>query len=149
MAKDYDRNSFRQELKKRMPGYKWTVRKHIPYLYAENPLSYMQALGTQSAGFNRMSSLLITRRVQNGIVSVEAKYAGFGLKSPWLKEVREETLARALRSLQNFFEDRASIYASAAKTMQLARINEQMGKEFPATKGAMIGGKQFIGEVTE
>jgi hypothetical protein len=120
---------FRKELLKIMPGYSWTVHKSI-----ESDGSYMNATGIQSSGFNRLSTLRVMRRERNNIASYEVKSAGYGTRSPWLSSANGSTLARALRALQQFYEDMASKYQSHATYLQIGRGNnqiEQKMKEAP------------------
>lgn len=50
---------FRKELLKIMPGYSWTVHK------TSNP-ERLTATGIQSSGFNRLSTLQVTRTDKGG-----------------------------------------------------------------------------------
>jgi len=111
-----DNKEFRKELVKIMPGYKWTVHKSF------DPDLYLEATGIQSSGFNRMSTLRVTKRLKDGRISYEAKSSGFGLRSPWLGENSDVTLARVLRGLQDHYEARASTYSSHAGALREGRI---------------------------
>ena len=105
---------FRKALTKIMPGYKWTVHKSR----VEGVLS---ATGVQSSGFNRLSTLSITRREGPAGAWFEARSAGFGLNSPWLYTNADVTLAKALRGLQSHYERMANTYRSHAAALELAR----------------------------
>lgn len=107
---------FREELIKIMPGYKWTVHREF---MQDN--EYIRATGIQSAGFNRMSTLEVVRREEDGRVSYEARSSGYGLHARWLSENSDATLASALRGLQNHYEDRARSYRSHADALALGR----------------------------
>ncbi len=115
---------FRKELTKIMPGYKWTVHRGI------GP-GHMTATGIQSSGFNRLSTLQVTRRDENRIVTYEVKSAPHGTKSPWAHTNRDQTLARALRGLQDHYDRTANTYRQLA-----ARLQE----------GRSTGGKSGVGE---
>ena len=107
---------FRKELIKIMPGYKWTVHKSF---YGSN---HLKATGIQASGFNRTATLQVVRRDKAGHVEYEVKSAGYGKKSAWLSEATDETLARALRSLQSHYETMAAEYSSQANVLQMARM---------------------------
>lgn len=92
---------FRAELMKVMPGYSWTVHK-------SSSETYLNATGTQSSGFNRLSTLCVTRTAHNGVVKYEAKSSGFGLRARWLHNNTDGTLARSLRGLQDHYEHKAT-----------------------------------------
>ena len=107
---------FRKELQKIMPGYKWTVhRQTFP------SSNYISATGIQIAGYNRTSTLQVTRRIQDDQIEYEAKSAGYGLQAPWLSEYTDGTLARALRGLQEHYENKASTYSGHAGSLEFAR----------------------------
>ena len=108
---------FRKELLKIMPGYKWTVHK-------SDTTSVLCATGVQTAGFNRLSTLSVSR-VERGIGPwYEVKSAGFGRRSPWLGKNADTTLARALRGLQNHYDSMASTYRRGAASLQTGRQKE-------------------------
>lgn len=112
---------FRAELVKIMPGYSWTVhqqRKYHDILKDELPLS---ATGIQSSGSNRLSTLRVIRRVRDGCVVYQVMSSGYGTRAPWLHECHDGTLARALRSLQNHYENTAATYRSHADALRLGR----------------------------
>ena len=116
---------FRAELEKIMPGYAWTVHKSLknslPPKLAEDLPEVLRATGTQSSGFNRLSTLEVTRREHDGMVTYEARSSGYGTKAPWLHHSRAGTLARALRYLQEHYERTAATYRSHAVALATAR----------------------------
>ena len=108
---------FRAELTKIMPGYSWTVHKSPSD-------ALMKATGTQSSGFNRLSTLVVERRdnyAGKGFPWYTVMSAGFGLRAPFLGENHDRTLARALRGLQDFYKAKAAVYASHARALQSGR----------------------------
>lgn len=107
---------FRDELIKLMPGYKWTV--HRP-LYRGSPR--IVATGIQSSGFNRLSTLQVDRLEKDEDIRYCVKSAGFGSSASWLSECTDGTLARALRELQNHYEDMADNYSNHAVSLQAGR----------------------------
>ena len=111
-------NKFRKELVKIMPRYKWTIHRKI---FSE---SYKSATGIQTAGFNRLSTLQVVRREKKGEIEYEVKSAGFGKSSPWLSEWKDETLARALRGLQDYYEKMAMTYNKHASFLKYGRTKE-------------------------
>lgn len=106
---------FRAELVKIMPGYDWTVH--------QSRIAWrMEATGTQSSGFNRLSTLSVVRVEKEGQKpSYEVKSAGFGLRARWLHTNKDGTLARALRGLQDYYEAVASTHLGHAKALQQGR----------------------------
>ncbi|MNL30960.1 hypothetical protein D3C87_1527270 [compost metagenome] len=106
---------FRAELTKIMPGYAWTVHKSS----SEN---YLKATGTQSSGFNRLSTLRVVRIEKDGVATYEAKSAGYGLRAKWLHTHTDGTLARALRGLQDHYEFVSNTYRSHAQSLMLGRL---------------------------
>jgi len=109
-------SEFRKELEKIMPRYSWTVHNPFPDI-----TGYLCATGIQSSGFNRLSTLQVERREKDGSVEYEVKSSGFGKKSPWLSSAADKTLARALRSLQTYYESMASTYSSHARSLEDGR----------------------------
>ncbi len=109
---------FRAELVRIMPGYKWTVHK-------SGTASWLKATGIQTSGFNRLSTLVVIR---NAFIYAapfyEVKSAGFGKRSPWLYSYTDSTLARALRGLQDYYENQANLYRSHAASLQHGRKAE-------------------------
>lgn len=108
-------NEFRKELVKIMPGYDWTVHK-------TKVDGYLEATGTQSSGFNRLSTLSVERRERDGKARYTAKSAGFGLRARWLHTNEDGTLARALRGLQDHYEATANTYRSHAEYLKAGRV---------------------------
>lgn len=113
-------NEFRDALNKIMPGYNWKVHRPSKY-FASIGFSYLQATGTQSSGFNRLSTLSVIRREKDGVVSFEAKSAGYGTRAKWLHTHVDGTLARALRGLQDHYEWHANNYRSHASALKNGR----------------------------
>jgi len=111
---------FREALTKIMPGYDWTVHK-TPKSFASIGLGYLEATGIQSSGFNRLSTLSVARREKDGVVTFEAKSAGYGTRAKWLHVYTDTTLARALRGLQDYYEYMANTYGGHARALQNAR----------------------------
>ena len=116
---------FRAELVKIMPGYSWTVHqdrtgKWLREEYPDTPI-VLTATGIQSSGSNRLSTLEVTRREDNGHVTYTAKSSGYGTRARWLHENKDLTLARALRGLQEHYERTAATYRSHAAAMQQGR----------------------------
>ena len=118
-------SEFRKELIKIMPGYAWTV--HM----SSNPNGYLSATGIQSSGFNRLCTLQIVRTEKDSRIEYEAKSAGFGTRCPWLSIRTGETLAQALRSLQNYYETMANTYRNHAGFLEFARKKHNKQKEYP------------------
>lgn len=115
-----NQKEFRKELKKIMPGYKWTI--HRPFIYSDIPHKYLRATGTQSSGFNRLSTLeVIKRQKDDDCFEYEVRSTGFGLRACWLSEYTDGTLARALRGLQDHYERMATEYSSHAMALQRGR----------------------------
>lgn len=108
-------SGFRKELMKIMPGYKWTIHRHMPWA------KHLSATGIKSAGLNRMSTLQVIKREKDGYFEYEVKSAGFGTRAPWLSIYTDTTLARALRGLQNHYETMAETYSNHAWSLQNAR----------------------------
>lgn len=118
-TKTFGSSQLRKELVKIMPGYSWTVHRQSPL----SDRKYLKATGVQTSGFNRLSTLQVIRLEKEGVAEYEVKSAGFGLKAEWLSTATGKTLAKALRSLQNEYEDRASTYSSHALSLRGARSN--------------------------
>ena len=108
--------TFRKELIKTMPKYKWTVHR---------PLSagFLEAVGIQTVGFNRLSTLSVHRRInKDSTISYEVTSAGFGKGSPWLVDrIKRSTLKQALRSLQEYYSALKSKYCKAEWHLQCGR----------------------------
>lgn len=109
--------TFRDDLLKIMPGYDWTVHRH------SKDAVRITATGTQSSGFNRLSTLQVSRIDLNGKVTYVARSAGYGTRAKWMHENTDGTLARALRGLQQHYEDLANNYRSLAARMQTGRTS--------------------------
>src|SRR5574343_311388 len=114
--KPYTTNDFRKELLKVMPGYKWTVHREF-----NMGSVYMTALGIQTSGFNRLSTLEVVRREKDGATNYTVRSSGYGVKAPWLGEYVYSTLARALRGLQNHYERMGREYLSHASRLENGR----------------------------
>ena len=110
-------SEFRKELLKVMPGYSWTV--HRSNLFIKT--NHISATGIQTAGFNRLSTLSVTRRKKEDEIEYDVKSSGFGKQAPWLSEYTAPTLARALRGLQSHYEVMANKYSNHASALEYAR----------------------------
>lgn len=108
-------HAFRAELTKIMPGYNWTVHR------ATKGADHITATGIQSSGSNRLSTLEVKRIELNGKVTYVARSAGHGTRARWMYESADGTLARALRGLQQHYEDMANTYRSLAARLQTGR----------------------------
>lgn len=111
----YSANDFRDALKRLMPGYSWVVHK------TPKGCTYLDATGTRSSGFNRLSTLYVIRRERDGKVTFEAKSSGYGTRAQWLHTHTDGTLARALRGLQDHYEYVSRTYLSHAKSLEIGR----------------------------
>ena len=111
---------FRAALIKAMPGYNWTVHKSTD----QKPEQHFHATGIQTSGFNRLSTISVERISDHDGDEYHAKSSGFGLKAPWLGSGHGNTLAQALRNLQNFYEKSAANFASHAKSLETARTQK-------------------------
>lgn len=112
-----DCKEFRAALTKIMPGYTWTV--HRPTRYRPEQI---RATGTQSSGFNRLSTLSVVRTERtDGTAEYEAKSSGRGTHAPWLHSNKDITLARALRGLQDHYQHMAGIYYAHAEALKIGR----------------------------
>lgn len=123
--KAFTPKEFRAELVKIMPGYSWTVHK-------SSSEAHLRATGIQSAGFNRLSTLCVTRTVRDGVAKYEAKSAGYGLRARWLHTTTDGTLARALRGLQDHYEHMAATYSGHARALQSARTADKVEEKAEA-----------------
>lgn len=122
-------NDFRAELVKIMPGYDWTVHK-------SKVAGYLEATGTQTSGFNRLSTLAVIRIERDGEKpTYEVMSAGFGLKAKWLARRTDGTLARALRSLQTHYEATAATYRSHAEGLKQGRQQKAAEPSTDASEG--------------
>jgi hypothetical protein len=119
--KEFTKKDFRNELLKIMPGYKWTVRRQ---LFDDG--KYMEAIGIQSSGFNRTSTLLVIRRQKDDShVEYEVKSSGTGTRTPWSGTNTDYTLARALRGLQSGYEYKAMMLRGDAMDLQAGRNKDK------------------------
>lgn len=110
-------NEFRAELLKIMPGYTWTVHR------STND-TILKATGIQSSGFNRLSTLQVKRLSVGEMEPIyEAKSAGHGTRATWLHTNTDGTLARALRGLQDHYEQVSNTYRSHASALKNGRIS--------------------------
>ena len=107
---------FREELKKIMPGYRWTIHRNM-----FSKAKYLSATGIQTSGFNRLSTLQVIKRVKELYCEYEVKSAGFGTNAPWLSEYTDTTLARSLRGLQDHYSRMADNYFRHAADLQHGR----------------------------
>lgn len=123
-------SQFRKDLTRIMPGYKWTVHRSAIYGFAlnEKPI-HLTATGTQSSGFNRMSTLEITVRKKSGKYEYTSKSSGFGKNSQWLLEYSGKTLAQSLRGLQDDYEITGNDYLRHAADLQGARQSKKRANE--------------------
>jgi hypothetical protein len=122
----YTTEQFRRELRKIMPGYKWTVHREF-----NMGCPYLSALGIQTSGFNRLSTLEVVRREKDGATNYTVRSSGYGVKAPWLGEYVDSTLARALRGLQNHYERMGREYLSHASALENGRKAPQGDEELP------------------
>ena len=110
---------FRKELLKIMPGYNWTVHRRV------SSDTRMIATGIQSAGFNRLSTLEVTRiEDATGATTYAVRSAGHGTRARWQHSNRDGTLARALRGLQDHYQRTAANYQQLAERLQDGRNAE-------------------------
>ena len=124
---------FREELEKIMPGYSWTVHqdragKWLREKFPDTPV-LMTATGIQSSGSNRLSTLEVVRRENDVCVKYTVKSSGYGRRAPWLYEHEDGTLARALRGLQDHYEQQAATYRSHAQALVTGRGKALEGGE--------------------
>lgn len=143
-------NEFRAELTKIMPGYKWTVAR--PERVYGEPLTspgfqYMEARGIQSAGFNRMSTLEVTRNesVEPDVI-YEVKLFGSGMRGPSRASGNAATLARALRYAQMHCEAMAGEYTACVRAMNAGRANvlRESAGEYAACVSAVNNGRAKV-----
>lgn len=110
-----DGNTFRAKLTKLMPGYSWTVHR------APKGATKIVATGTQSSGFNRLSTLEVTCTSKGTYDWFTARSAGYGLRAPWLHENGDVTLAKALRGLQDHYRHMSAVYGGHERALQNGR----------------------------
>lgn len=117
-------NEFRNEVTKIMPGYTWTVKK--PYRFKNETatgFAYMEATGIQIAGFNRMSTLKVERRVDDdGSIVYKGYISGYGKGTPPAMWAKAGTLARALRRLQDQCDAQRVEYATCVGALEKGRL---------------------------
>ena len=116
--KAFTTTDFRAELKKWMPGFKWTVHKQ------RLGSAFFEATGIRSAGFNRMGTMRIERCATQFGIRYTVKVDGFGKKGSWLNAATGSTLRQALRGVQENCNWHARNYASLATMIQNARKGE-------------------------
>jgi hypothetical protein len=120
------RDEFRAKLKKIMPGYQWTV--HRAPKHAAHVVGKIVATGTQTSGFNRLSTLEVTyTSIEEGDNWFEVRSAGYGLRAPWLGKNADSTLARALRGLQEYYQREAATYGGHARALEAGRAAQDNG----------------------
>jgi hypothetical protein len=107
-------NKFREDLQKIMPKYKWTIKRGIS-------LSRFEAIGIQSSGKNRLSTLCVVRIENDNRIKYIVKSSGYGRHADWLHTHEDETLAKALRGLQNHYANIASLYENHLEALQKGR----------------------------
>lgn len=110
--------AFRAELVKIMPGYKWTIHKSLRD-------DTLEATGTQSSGFNRLSTLVVTRQEHDNGATYTTKTAGYGLRAKFLGQQSGQTLAQALRHLQDHYERMELTYRSHVSSLQRGRTESK------------------------
>jgi len=112
-----NKSKFRTELKKIMPGYKWTVHK------SSDPEYFLDATGIMTSGLNRTSTLQVIKRKMRATNNFEYEVmsSGFGLKARWLAKAKNNTLATALRDLQDHYVGNANRYIGHANDLKSAR----------------------------
>ena len=106
--------TFREALKKLLPGYKWTVER---LRYPDQKI--WNAEGKQSSGYNRTSTINVT--LETDKPKYKAKYYDFGLRGPSIESSDGPTLAQCIRNLQASCEHNASKYRAAAECINAAR----------------------------
>lgn len=121
-------NEFRAELVKIMPGYSWTVHKNLTNKWLRKGFpdipTVLTATGIKSSGSNRLSTLEVSRREDDGHATYTARSSGYGTRAPWLHEYTDGTLARALRGLQDHYERTANTYSIHASDLRHGRAKE-------------------------
>lgn len=126
-----DASTFRAKLTKLLPGYDWTVHR------AAKDAKCITATGTQSSGFNRVSTIQVTHSTNDKGDWFKVRSAGFGLRAPWLYENGDTTLARAVRGLQDHYAHMAQLYRSHELAIKNARVapDEQAAGLVPSQGG--------------
>lgn len=110
-----DSKKFRAMLVKIMPGYDWTIHR------ASKGATSLVATGTQSSGFNRLSTLEVMWKVEQTGGWFVARSSGYGLRSRWLAQNGDVTLAKALRGLQEIYAHKAHTYRQHELALKNAR----------------------------
>lgn len=110
-----DSIAFRAKLANLMPGYDWTVHR------AAKDATKLRATGTQSSGFNRLSTLEVTYTSVGQADWFTARSAGYGRRAPWLHENGDVTLARALRGLQDHYRHMSGVYHGHERALAQGR----------------------------
>jgi|SRR3990172_969568 len=108
---------FREELKKVMPGYKWTISK----------LSYrdhLHAYGILSSGFNRLSTMHVVRDIKTTGIEYSSRLFGFGTRAPLISESSGTTLRQCLRNLQDQCESEKYKWRGAVSYLEHGRKGE-------------------------
>lgn len=130
-------NDFRTELKKVMPGYRWTVHRsfpgRLPAQFRDEFVNALAATGTQWSGSKRLSTLQVIRRNDDGPFTYTVRSSGEGTKELWLHESTGPTFAFALFVLQFHYKTIADIYQRHAAALQQGLGEE--GDATPAKKG--------------
>lgn len=108
--------SFRKELAKILPGYKWTVHRTLS-------TRVISATGIQSSGFNRLSTIEVTRHIERPWY--EAAGYGRGIRALVAGRGYGETLARAIRGLQSHYASERDRYATLEREISEARKQPQ------------------------
>jgi len=118
-----NRKEFLAELVKIVPGHKWTVHPAPALLERDDKNRRMEATGIPTSGLSRLFTLFVIREQEDEASepAYAAKFSGFDLKAPWLYESQGNTLAGALRDLQEYYEYRARDYDAHAAYLEGAR----------------------------
>lgn len=116
-----DAKTFRVALDKIMPGYNWTVHR------AAKGATRLVATGTQSSGFNRLSTLEVSWSRKGHYDWFEVRSSGYGLRAPWLGTNGDATLARALRGLQDQYRAKAATYSGHERALAAGRAPVNTG----------------------
>jgi len=112
-------NNFRKELKKILPGLKWTVH------FNQSTEKFLIATGILSKGLNRMFTLSVTRRERQDSVEYEVKRSGLGIRAIGLAKNTDSTLERAVRGLQYYYENMAIEYSTHEDMLNSARKKQE------------------------
>jgi len=105
-SKTEQREAFREELMKVMPGMKWTIHRNR---YDDD--QSIEATAFKSSGSNRLFTLSVTRHPQeDGTVVYRARSSARGTWAKWLHTSEGKTAAQALRNLQTHYEREEAEY---------------------------------------